>query len=243
MIRIHDQILALGFEPTAAAESYRRNGTTLRLHHGWWTLSRDGVREPQLGRPGLWRYVEDAWAFELPLLESAAPPAAIVAWADATGEGAVPDGWEPPAQGEIATWLDGGLTAGAGALVRQGALILEPIRLALRYRELVRVDECLPQSRRRWLESLLSDAQAKWRMVRLDLEEAGVHAEVDLTGVPQEYAEPLVRAAHAALAWVVAWLLPPLVLIADPGAKCRALDPSPTRANTKSKERKTEHVQ
>ena len=102
---------------------------------------------------------------------------------------------------------------------------MEPERLALRFGELVSVPANLPKRRADWLREVCLDAQDRWRLVRMELDEerAAVRAEVDLSGVPVDWAQGLFEVALAALTCAVERSLASLHLIVNTSVESRAL--------------------
>jgi hypothetical protein len=244
------QLHQLGFRRSRVGVGYRRDGLVFKTEGRWSTLQAAAAEADvaplhgQLGRPGLWKPLPGGGrplsVFDLPHAaltaaadadedeEAAAPFEACLAWALATAEGRVPDGWAPPPRSEVESWLPpGGLTLQVGPFVRQGTLAHGPDRLALTFPVLPRIPDDLPESRRAWLAALLLDAQT-WRLVRVGLTDAPGHraayAEVDLTGAPAAALECLMRTGLGALRWVVQWLVGPAAFLADGARACRALE-------------------
>jgi hypothetical protein len=119
-------------------------------------------------------------------------------------------------------------------VLRQGELIHQPNRLAVRFPIVQRVPDDLPPRRREWLREVLIDGQNRWRMVRIGLaEEAGSSAalaEVDLSGCPHGLLESLFAAGLGALRWVVGWLVEAADFLVDGSVACRALEVCQVRA-------------
>jgi hypothetical protein len=88
----------------------------------------------------------------------------------------------------------------------------------------------LPAEARRaaWARALCHDAMRRWCWVRLGIDATGaLAAEIDLTGAPEELLPTLQGLARASLQRVVAWVLPSLSLLRDPGLELRVLDLHP----------------
>jgi len=122
------------------------------------------------------------------------------------------------------------LTVQAGHLLRQCELIHRPDRLALTCPILTHIPADLPAARRTWLHEVLSDAQNRWRMVRLGLVgngEEAVLAEVDFSGCPSAVLEHLFPTGLGALCWVVAWLVNSVDFLADVTQASGALEVFP----------------
>lgn len=259
--RLHAQLAGAGFTRARPGDEFRCNGALLRVEGGWSTV-RSAQPAPaadplqgQLGKPGLWKWARDAGdagpvrVFDLPPLaagpdaeDEGAPLAACLEWAVATSHGRTPEGWRPPARSEVDGWArPAALTVQAGALVRQATVVHAPGRLALTCPVLTRVPESLPPARRAWLRELLTDAQDRWRMVRLGFggepSAPAVLAEVDLSGCPPEVAECLFGAGLTALRWVVEWLARPADFLADAARPSRALEVFPARAEAPAERR------
>jgi hypothetical protein len=190
--------------------------------------------EQPLGAPGLWRTLHFdplgacKRAFELPPVEGDA--GTLVHWARRTRRGTSPDDWTPPEPEDVASWVDPErMRVRAGLRVARGAL-LHPAeghgRLALVFGELAQVPAGLSTQRQAWLAALLTSVAERWRLVRvgLDPKASAVRAEVDLSGVPEAYARPLVQLSLEALRGAVGWVLPTLNFLVDEGAESRALE-------------------
>jgi len=233
-VEIPEPLARLGFTP-AAGGSYERDALCLAIGPHWCVLeaqARSALvpgRAPTaaLGAPGLWKLVgaEPRLLFALPRRvwdEAASAEASFDAditvlehcllWALDTAQGDVASEWQPPARAVVESWFKPELlTVVAGSLLRQGEVICEPDRFAIRFPLLPELPPHLPASRLAWLCSLLNEAQERWHLVRLGIvtDDDGltsVVAEVDLTGVPREIAEDLFAVSLEALRWVVQWL-------------------------------------
>ena len=105
-----------------------------------------------------------------------------------------------------------------GVHARQGELICEPGRLALKMPIVFSLPDELSESRDYWLRRLLIEAQDQWKMVCVgfnDSHSGSVQAEVDLTGAPQTILADLVKIALTALHAAVAWVLPSAMFLVD----------------------------
>lgn len=230
-----------GFRPDGRA--YVRDGVVVRAEEGWLLAEADGPPGPadavgHTDRPGLWKLVRDGERdvrrFELPWPAAAGSavlgadrlPAAladVLRWMLATAGGIVPPGWRPPPARELDVADDELiLTAARGRLVRRGRVELDPRRLALRLPIVSPSPDALDDGRRAWLGAVAADAQAVWRMVRMDAS-SGVTAEVDLSGAPSVLIGALVRAGLAVLRGVGQWLVETADLLADPSVEAEAL--------------------
>jgi hypothetical protein len=152
---------------------------------------------------------------------------ATVDWALASATGEIRQGWLPPARELVAAAMPpGALTVQAGCVLRQGELILDEDRWALRFPILPRVSAELPAERRHALDLLAADAQSRFRMIRIGWAEqsdgAALMAAVDLTGAP--YAEPLILAGLEGLTQAVARLVETADILADATVPLRALE-------------------
>ena len=79
-----------------------------------------------------------------------------------------------------------------------------------------------------WARALCRDAMRRWRWVRLGIDaQQTVIAEIDLTGLPEEQLPHMQVLARAALHRVVAWVLPSLFLLREPGRALRVLELQP----------------
>lgn len=215
---------------------------------GGWTVLVDrarGARGPAgLGRPGLWRDVDGARAFELPPLAFEGSgdagghlplDASLLEWAAATADGGVPEGWQPPSRAEVEGWIGARqLIAGSGARVTLGVIVCEPRRLALTFPNLARtpaVQAPTARVRAAWLAEICAAVEGRWRLVRCGCDSEGrVRAEVDLSGVSMALAPELVRLSFEALLCAVEWVLPSLHVVVDPGVASGVLGRRPPRA-------------
>jgi hypothetical protein len=213
---------------------FAERGLELRREQDWSVIyDLEAPAEQPLGAPGLWRTLhrspEDprTRAFELPPLEG--DEAALVDWARRTRQGASPDVWTPPDPEDVSSWVDPErLRVRAGLRVARGVL-LHPAeghdRLALVFGELAQVPAELSAKREEWLLALLTSVAERWRLVRVGIDAARtVRAEVDLTGVPEAFARPLVQLSLEALRGAVGWALTTLNFLVDEGAESRALE-------------------
>ena len=237
------QLLTAPAERAALAPLIKGSGLELRSEGDWAVLvdrespPRPGSARHPLRAPGLWRAQvagsrESAErVFELPPL--AGDPAPLVAWAHATRRGTVPPDWTPPPPEDVEAWVPADRRSVRAGVRVVNAELLHPAagsgRLALVFPELVRVPPGLPDARAAWLTSLLAAMGEHWRLVRvgLDPETHVVSAEVDLTGVPEPFAGPLVQLSLEALRGAVEWALASLSFLADAHAPSRALERHP----------------
>jgi hypothetical protein len=191
----------------------------------WWESERAAASSARLGHPGPWQVRR----FEVPS-DGHGDEDALAAWARSTGRGRVPARWHAPDKEEVERWVPrSALSARAGSHAAQGVLVHEPRRIALRFPLVARVPDDLPAVREEWLRALIADALRRWRMVRIEVADSAVQAEVDLTGAPHESIESLLLVARDALVLVVEWLLAPLALILDSGLESRLLSAGPPR--------------
>jgi hypothetical protein len=93
----------------------------------------------------------------------------------------------------------------------------------------VKTNGALGSAREAWLRALCCDAEARWRFVRVGVDDrnGGVRAEVDLTGVPAACARSLAVLSLEALICAAEWTLPALAFIGDPSTESRVLDRHP----------------
>jgi len=155
-----------------------------------------------------------------------------LAWASATADGEPPPDWSAPSRDVVASWLAlESLAVQCGPVLRQGSLVHEPRRLALRIPIAPAIPGDLPDARRRWLCETLLDAQSRWRMVRVGISGEGAAraalAEVDLSGAPHALLEHLMPVAADALRCVVEWLAAPVDLLLDTSVPCEIFDLHP----------------
>jgi hypothetical protein len=244
-----------GFKP-AARGTRARGDATLLTAEGWRVLvhRKPFVGDPLAdlaGAPGLWRAVPGSppgarrrggwsYVFEIPpgvaVSEGEgestreAPPVELLEWARSTSGGTPPDPARAPERDEVESWI-----APTRRHVRAGphlaALELHAggERLALSAPALVRLPAGLSPARQAWVRELCQDAQGRWRLARFHVDDERVGAEVDLSGAPPECAQVLLEVALAALTTAAAWVLPALVLAADPRVASRLLDRPPSR--------------
>jgi len=207
------------------------------------------------GAYGLWKpggHGDDRLLFEVPssvcdAIEELSPsdpgglvPGCVLAWARASLNNHVPDGWTPPPHDLVESWIPaGGLTLQVGAVLLQGELILNESRWALRWPIVPDIPPDLPPARACCLRDLAADGQHQCRMVRVFLaaNEVGsaLEAEIDLTGAPQ--AEPLFQACLDGLRHVALWLAETAELLADVDVTIRSpelLHPETTTTKERS---------
>ncbi len=218
-----------GFTP-APDDTYERGDLRLTLGAHWCVLVAPSTELPiPAGYQGLWKRVgspmEVCRIFALPrrIWDVASATETLfdgeitvieqcLQWAVDTSGHSVPSGWQSPPRTEVESWFQPEqLTVVAGSLLRQGELICEPDRLAIRFPLVPELPPDLPESRRAWLRVLLDEAQDRWHLVRLEVPadddgQSGLVAEVDLSGVPHAIAEDLFVISLEALRWVVQWL-------------------------------------
>jgi len=183
-------------------------------------------------RPGLWKRVsQDSIRFDLPAsavgqeADEGCAVEGFAEWAAASARGELPEGWEPPSQGLVDSWLPPhGLSLQLGPFAVQGQLILEPGRWELRFPVVPRVPLDLPPGRQRALKELIEVTEATWRMVRLGFSsEAGERqlvVAVNLSGAP--HSEALFLAGLAGVRHVVAWVVEVADLLVDVSVPLRA---------------------
>jgi hypothetical protein len=237
-----------GFTP--AKDGWRRAGMSASAEAEWLTLEKAvlprpaGGTKPDVERRGLWKHVtrgrSQRLIFDIPaslLSREAEPgelpatdvslPEALVDWALASANDETPQGWLPPDSELVAGWMTpGALTVRAGCLVRQGELLLEPDRWALRFPILPAIPRELPADRRLALDLLAADAQSQLRMVRVGRSELpdgpALVAAVDLTGAP--HSEFLFLTGLEGVTQVVAWLVETADFLANATTVLRALE-------------------
>jgi hypothetical protein len=216
-----------GFTPISATH-YQRRALHLAIGPHWCAIEAPDSPIP-LHSPGLWKRVgtggEGRRILSLPrrIWDSAASADSsfedetsvldqCLQWAFATPDVFGSSLWQPPARLEVESWFKAEhLTVVTGSLLRQGEVICESGRLAIRFQLVPELPARLPASRRAWLRALLDEAQDRWHLVRLGITtdtdgQSSVVAEVDLTGVPHGIAQDLFVISLEALRWVVQWL-------------------------------------
>lgn len=217
-----------------------------------WTLPLDSTRDGAsdmgdlLGQHGLWRVVRSngglAKVFECPAYAQLVPPGVrsaldcdedrlhteVCDWAHATARGELRHDWVAPSADEVGAWVDlPRLQVRSGGHITRGELDCDPRRLRLSFPELVGLGQELPPARLAWAQELCLDTQTHWQLARFGIADGRVQAEVDLSGVPSPLAEPLLERALEALVFAVAWVLPALAVIADPGVGSATLNRRP----------------
>lgn len=235
-----------GFSP--AAGGWRRGDLAFRDARGWlvftspWPSTADPLHS--LGAFGLWKPVRDeqqmrrmfavrqSWMADddfCPADEDRSSYDCLVDWASATAEGTLPSGWVVADRTSVDACLGKTrLTLVHRGFTRQLQILHAADRLTLRLPILPAVPANLPEARRRWLRTLLLDAQNTHQLFRLGFIQEGaqtsVIAEIDLTGVPSMLLEPLLSKSCDALRWVVAWLVESADFLAQADVASRALE-------------------
>jgi hypothetical protein len=251
------EVQELGFVYDEPAQMWRLSGTRFESD-GRWSALRTNHNEPEydpltapLGQPGLWKTLPANGSpaqrlFDLPPVAladaddddvlSEIPPEpplkACIAWAIATAQGRLPEGWQPPPRAEVEAWItDAGLTVQFRGIVRQGTLHHSQGRIAIRFPLVARVPENLPEPRRRMLRAVLCDGQSRVRMARIGVGPGGaIEAEVDLSGAPRGALEGMVGSGLASLRWLVEWLEIADFIASDAASACRAFEVCAMRA-------------
>ena len=235
-----EALAQLGFAPVAGG--YQRGEFRLTLGPHWCALEAPCANPGDdllgdLSQPGLWKHCradeQPRRVFALPAaLVRGAPPSDVgdesapsvlqrcARWALQTADPFSALDWQAPARAVVESWFaPEQLTVVAGALVRQGELISEAHRLALRFPIVPHLAPGLPPARLAWLRALLEEGQSQWHLARVGCvpDEAGdcVVAEVNLTGAPPEITEDLFVTSLEALRCVLQWLGPPVDWLAD----------------------------
>ena len=204
--------------------------------------------EDYLGRTGLWKpggtiAGKRRMVCEIPVavFNSAAEPAwdddrdpcallmeQTLEWIMATSDGELLENRQGPSPADLQDWLPPrALSIQTGSLARQAQVVCDGVRLALRVPLVAQVPAELSANRSAWLDCVLDHAQRRYRLVRLgrrkrQSNEVGIDAEVDLSGVPREIGEMLVRVAMASLKNVSTRLLETVCLLCDPCVECHA---------------------
>jgi len=220
---------------------YRQNGTAVHLGRHWLRMEREHVgdrdREDEvggmLGQCGPWRPVggdggstrtlvadlpRSMWTSAADAGSEAAADLGgrCVEWGLATSGGGAPEGWAPPSPERAADLVPPGAgTIVVGDIVRDCVVYRDEGRLAIECPLVPFVPADLAATRQCWLERLLAEARALWRMARVGLRGGALVAEVDLTGVPHDALAGAVPAALHALHGLVAWTARPALVIAS----------------------------
>ena len=220
---------SFGFTPARPGATWRsETGLVLARRDRWLELA--GPRVDTTARRGPWKAINGHEVCDLPpCVVDHGLVAEALAWALATRPGSVGEGladWNPPTDDELRSWVPAdALIVRSGPFLARGELVRGKTTLALRFELQGRGDR--PEGGRlAWTKALLADAEVRWRLVRFRpaTDTNAVFAEVDLFGVPEELAEPMVRAALSGLAWVVGWVLAPLSVLLDGNTRSRALE-------------------
>ena len=233
---------------TQTADRWVHGDVAYHEADGWfvfsapWPVITDPLRDA-IGTPGLWKPVCDltfrrmfaihaSWIADgetLLIADEESVFACVVDWALATANGNGLTQWSAPEQTVIESYLEKSkLTLVHHSFTRQLQIVHTPNRLALRVSILLALPADLPDTRMRWLQNLLLEAQNAHHLFRLGFAQEGaqtsVIAEVDLTGVPSILLEPLLSRSCDALRWVAAWLLEAAEFLAQADVASRALE-------------------
>ena len=237
VLRTMSSVLAAeGFRSNGAGV-YRRRKTVARLGDGWLgieTAAPVGTDPTDADSlvPGPFKPLSSAsgqpgrWVCELPLVafegfeEDALEEAlrAALLWPLALIESRHWE-WRQPRREDLDEWFPpAARSVRAGTVAKVIELTLDADRLALSC-GLVRCVTALPPAHAEWLSRAALGWQQQWRMVRLARHaDAGLAAEIDLTGLPASCAEVLIRAAGDALRGALPALLPAVDVLSDRNA-------------------------
>jgi hypothetical protein len=246
---LHDPLVERGF--VLDGRTYRRAGLSFAAVGRWFVFDErpDGQGQWSLSsgltQLGLWKWVGNgspphrvfeipAWAVDGPADgdrcdgDGPASFAPLLDWALASSVHRLPPDWQSPARDMVESWMPrGALTVPADGLVRQGELILQPDRWALRVPIVPQLPGDLPVARSRALRELVFDAQCRWAMVRFGLAAetapTALVAEVDFTGAP--HSGLLFLAGLDVLKHVGASLVETADVLADPTVEIECLPP------------------
>jgi hypothetical protein len=201
-----------------------------------------------MGEPGLWKLIsyknrkpwkvfefpsviltENNSDFETVVEEAKSPLSATLRWARDTLNGERFNSWSSPPKPDMLDLISpDSLTVQCGRYARQGELICNPKRLALRFPLIFHVPDDLPDSSAYWLRNLLIDAQNRWKLVRIGFRDKSsattVQAEVDLTGAPHSVLAGLMTVALSSLHAVATWVIPSAEFLAEQTADLWALN-------------------
>jgi hypothetical protein len=257
-------LAASPFRRSRRGIGYRHKGLCVTWDHRWLTVATKAQSgsDPlwgQMGKPGLWKPLvppktkRPRRELHLPLEviagsgpwgadaeEAPDPLRACLDWAAATAKGELPKGWKSPPRDQVESWIPrGGLVVRCGPLLRQGSLRYGPNRLGLRFPLAGALSERISLVRRDWLAQVLSDAESRWRMVRVGFcgapDRPAVRAEVDFSGAPHQVLEGLFRAGLDAMRWVVSWSLWSVGFLCDARVACRSWE-APRAGTARRKE-------
>jgi hypothetical protein len=251
---------SLGLEPVDRGAAYRNGRLSFRVRSGWGEFEtehkadRDATPVGQFGEAGLWKPITSGRhkiarsVFELTpaVMAKAESDAglfeALAAWALATSDGTADASWSQPSREDVEGWMpEHAMTLQVGTIARQGELHLDDGRLAFSFPVVSQVADRLPAQRRNWLQELLDDVRASWRLVRVGMAgDSTAQAEIDLTGAPAEVLEELVRTSVDALRFVVSSLAEPAEFLVNDTSGvdgCRALEISPSGRSLKTKQK------
>jgi hypothetical protein len=238
-----------GFRPGDAG--FQVEGFLFRSDGEWVTLESIAARQPvascdPMDAPGLWkpagagchprRVFESLTAVilaeetEFDELEPRLTPRSWLQWALDTAAGEVPAAWAAPAPNQLEEWVSpAALSLQRGAFVRQGAWVVRPDRLALEFPIIFTIPNDLDAARAAWLESLLREANQRWRLVRFGVVQSSgrrsLAARIDFTGAPRS--QRLFSTSLTALKYGAAWLGESAELLADTGQPLEALAAPP----------------
>ena len=243
----HVALHGLGLRLGGEAAGKRSGKVRFGLDNGWGRFEiarsrRGDALAKQLGRPGLWKLhginapSKRRDVFELPPAvfsragSDAACIQALARWALSTASGKLDKTWTPPPRDQIESGLpEMALTLQIGSIALQGRVTHDTGRLAFGFPIVQGIPADLPAARMAWLRELLTDAQDRWRLVRVGLTAEGeAVAEVDLSGAPHDAIETLVPIGVDALRLVVSSLAEPAEFLVRGAKTCRALEFPPT---------------
>jgi len=261
-------LAASGFTRGKDNERFARKEVDFRMEGTWSVLGNRSTPEGadplvgQMGKPGFWKFVDNGEklqsVFELPPLEfddggadstwnelpASSHWGSMLNWALDTQDGRIPKGWRPPPREEIDVLVPREkLTVPCGIHPRQGELIHEGDRLAVRVLIVQHVSEDWAEDRQYWFHKLLLEAQSRWRLVRFGYSDrlplGAVCAEVDLTGAPSDALPELLRIVLVALKAAVEWIMSSIMYLINAPDECRALQlREPARSRESKRERR-----
>jgi hypothetical protein len=252
---MRSELAEFGFH-TVAPGRYRSGDVELELRADWLVLRaprRTHARKLDLGpldERGPWKSVAEGRhrirVAELPArisgrisadaddaTLSASPLQDAIRWTLRARDGFWDDSWNCPSRDQVLSWLSPeNMTIASGRHARQAELVADGSRLALRAAILPTIPQELPAPRAAWLDELLMETQAHWRMVRTGYVDSrsSAMAEVDFSGAPLSILEPLVRAGAAALHAAVCWSIRSADFLIDLQQTCYCLEVRPSRA-------------
>ena len=235
---IERRLLRLGFNSSSEGH-YVLNDIHNKIVGSWLVFEKDILQKfdvdplkEQSGHPGLWKYdtTEDdvlKIRFDLPLSilnfskkkhsdsSSTSTFDETVKWVISTADRKLND-WSVSSLKEI-NLTNSEFTVLYGQFIRRGYLVCKDDVLALKIPILDHIPVELEISRRKWLHTILLDAQNRWQMIRFHMvsQQGPVEVEIDLSGAPLVLIERLLRTGMDVLRESVKWLVASVDIITN----------------------------